>query len=237
MAGLVYQEGRRIEKPGQLLEKNEDIVVKEALPFVSRAGMKLDEVLESFGISVAGKIAVDLGVSTGGFTDCLLQRGAAKVYAVDVDIKQVDWNLSKDPRLILIRKNARYLDKRDFPEIPDIVTMDLSFISVLKVLPAVKSFMGEGRLICLIKPQFEVGREKVGKKGLVKDSSLHRDVLIEILRKAGEMGFSMLGLMKPSVRGRKGNQEFFVLWTLSGESFDPVRIEIKVKEIVRDETD
>ncbi|MCK4759176.1 MAG: TlyA family RNA methyltransferase, partial [Candidatus Aminicenantes bacterium] len=137
MAGLVYSGEQRIEKPGQMIAVDMELSLKERLPYVSRGGLKLQEALEAFEIPVQDKIAADLGASTGGFTDCLLQKGAKMVYAVDVDTSQIDWRLREDPRVVCIEKNARYLSKGDFADIPEIVTTDLSFISVLKVLPAV----------------------------------------------------------------------------------------------------
>ena len=235
MAGLVFSEGQRIEKPGQRIENDQEILVKEKMPYVSRGGLKLAEALDVFNISVKGKTAADLGASTGGFTDCLLQRGVSRVYAVDVDIRQIDWRLREDSRVILIEKNARYLKKDDFGEEMDIVTTDLSFISVLKVLPAVKEFLGRGKLISLLKPQFEVGKNQVGKKGLVRDPGLHQEVLDKITREALKTGFNLQDLMKSSIRGLKGNREFFVLWSLAGKSMPPEEVQRLIKEAVWNE--
>lgn len=212
MAGLIYSGGQKVEKAGQLLDVEEILTLKETLPFVSRGGLKLDEALETFNLSVEGKKAVDIGSSTGGFTDCLLQRGAAKVFAVDVDTRQIDMKLRQDARVELVEKNARYLEQEDIPDFVDLVTIDLSFISVLKVLPAVKKIVDDGFVVSLIKPQFEVARNQVGKKGIVRDRSLHEEVLILIAQEAEEIGFSFVDAMKPTVRGQKGNQEYFFLW-------------------------
>jgi len=237
MAGLVFSEGKRIEKPGQLISLDKKLELKERLPYVSRGGMKLADALEVFKIPVRNKVAADLGASTGGFTDCLLQKGARKVYAVDVDTKQLDWQIRKDPRVVLIERNARYLIKDDFMDKIDIVTTDLSFISILKVLPAVKDFLQDGSLISLIKPQFEVGKGQVGKKGIVKDPAIHEEVLRQITKGAAAMGWKVKGLMKPSVRGQKGNQEFFIFWSLNGKAISYEELQTLIKEAVWDEKD
>jgi len=226
MAGLVFVEGERVEKPGQRIDIDKKILIKERMPYVSRGGLKLAEALDVFNILVKGKTAADLGASTGGFTDCLLQREASKVYAVDVDIRQMDWHLREDNRVILIEKNARYLKKEDFGEELNVVTTDLSFISVLKVLPAVKEFLGQGKLISLLKPQFEVG------KG---DSRLHEEVLDKIIREAHQIGFKVQDVMRSSIRGSKGNKEFFVLWSLEGKSLSQREVQRLIKEAVWNE--
>lgn len=235
MAGLVFSEGQRIEKPGQRIAIDKEISLKEKMPYVSRGGRKLEEALEAFKISVQEKLAADLGSSTGGFTDCLLQKGAKKVYAVDVDTRQIDYNLRNNPRVILVEKNARYLKKDDFEEELDIVTIDLAFISVLKVLPAVKEFLGEGKLLSLLKPQFEVSKGQVGKRGIVKDPLLHEDILNTIIAQAYEVGFKLRGLIQTSVRGQKGNREFFVWWSLEEDSLNAAQVESLIKEAVWNE--
>lgn len=235
MAGRVFSDGERIEKSGQKVNRDQNIQVKEKMPFVGRGGMKLSEALDKFGISVEGKIAADLGSSTGGFTDCLLQRGARKVYAVDVDTKQLDWRLREDSRVILIEKNARYLHKDDFTDSLDIITADLSFISILNILPAVKEVIGEGLLVALIKPQFEVGKGKVGKKGVVRDPSLHEKVLVKMIEEAEYIGFYAGDLTTSPIRGQKGNREFFLLWTKKGPALMPDRIKTLIKEAVWNE--
>jgi len=235
MAGLVYAEGQRIEKPGQRIGSDQEIFLKEKMPYVSRGGVKLAEALDAFNISARGKVAADLGASTGGFTDCLFQRGVRKVYAVDVDIRQIDWRLRKDSRLILIEKNARYLKMEDFDEELDIVTTDLSFISVLKVLPAIREFLGKGKLLSLLKPQFEVGKHQVGKKGIVRDPLLHEEVLDKIIREAHKIGFRLEGLTRSSIPGLKGNREFFTCWSLGGKSLSMKETQRLIKEVVWDE--
>ena len=235
MAGLVFSEGQRVEKPGQMIGIDQEISLKEKMPYVSRGGLKLEEALEAFKVPIEDKVAADLGASTGGFIDCLLQKCVKRIYAVDVDIRQIDWRLREDPRVICIKKNARYLTKDDFDDALDIVTIDLSFISVLKVLPAVKEFLGGGRLLSLIKPQFEVGKGQVGKKGVVRNPALHEDVLSKIIEEAHKMGFALRGLIKSSHRGQKGNREFFVLWSLEERSLGQSEVQRLIKEAVWNE--
>lgn len=245
MAGLVKADGVRVDKSGQLLDISVAIELKDVLPFVGRGGLKIDEALDGFDISVEGKTAADLGSSTGGFTDCLLQRGAVKVYAIDVDTRQLDVKLRNDPRVVQIEKNARYLQKIDFADKLDIVTIDLSFISVSKVLPAVAEAMDDGIVIALIKPQFEVGRHQVGKKGIVRERDLHEEVLLKAAQAGEGLGFRTRAIMKPSIRGQKGNQEYFIRWDKrraeTGQSpahVTPVsELERFIKEAVNNEKD
>jgi 23S rRNA (cytidine1920-2'-O)/16S rRNA (cytidine1409-2'-O)-methyltransferase len=235
MAGLIVCGGQKIAKPGQLIETNQELTCVERIPYVSRGGLKLAGALDAFKISVKGKIAADLGTSTGGFTDCLLQRGVKKVYAVDVDTRQMNCHLRQDSRVIPIEKNARYLTRDDFEEQLNIVTLDLSFISVLKVLPALADFLGRGKLLALIKPQFEVGRGQVGKKGIVRDPALHGEVLAKVIGEASNLGFKLRGLTRSSIRGQKGNREFFVYWALSQDSLSESEVENMIKREVWDE--
>jgi 23S rRNA (cytidine1920-2'-O)/16S rRNA (cytidine1409-2'-O)-methyltransferase len=237
MAGMVYSGDTRIEKPGQLVSREAGISVRGAIPFVSRGGLKLDEALSVFGIDVRGAVAADLGASTGGFTDCLLQRGARLVYAVDVSIDQLDWRLRNDPRVRTIEKNARYLRREDFNEAPGVVVMDLSFISVLKVLPAVKGFLGDGRLVSLLKPQFEAGRGEVGKKGVIRDPARHEAVLLRLLEEARKLGFGRRGLIKSSTPGQKGNREFLVWWELVRDTVSPPEDAERIREVVYEKED
>ncbi|MCK4336458.1 MAG: TlyA family RNA methyltransferase [Candidatus Aminicenantes bacterium] len=232
LAGMVFTGDKRVEKPGQMIMPEQDLTLKEKPPFVSRGGLKLEEALDAFNLVVEGKVAADLGSSTGGFTDCMIQRGAKKVFALDVDTRQFDWRLSQNPRITLIKKNVRYLEKSDFYEDLDLITMDLSFISVLTVLPAVRKVLNRADLVSLIKPQFEVGRHQVGKKGIVRDPVLHQDVLERIIDEARYLGFKAKGVIKTSIRGQKGNQEFFILWTLMNT--DPYTLDIQsmIKEAV-----
>jgi 23S rRNA (cytidine1920-2'-O)/16S rRNA (cytidine1409-2'-O)-methyltransferase len=235
MSGLVFSGEARVEKPGQLLRQDAALSVRGGLPFVSRGGLKLDQALTAFGIDVRGAVAADLGASTGGFTDCLLQRGARLVYAVDVSVDQLDWRLRNDPRVRTVEKNARYLRRGDFGQAPEFVAMDLSFISVLKVLPAVKGFLGTGRLVCLLKPQFEAGRGEVGKRGIIRDPARHEAVLLRLLDEARRLGFAGRGLIASSTRGQKGNREFLVWWELGRDAAPPPHDAARVREVVYEE--
>ena len=235
MAGLALSGGRTVPKPGSLLEHDADLALKETLPFVSRGGLKLAEALDRFAVDVAGKTVVDVGASTGGFTDCLLQRGARKVFAVDVDTAQLDWKLRGDPRVTLVEMNARHLEPCDIPEHADVITVDVSFISLLKVLPALKAIASEGPLLALVKPQFEAGRREVGKKGIVRDPAVHENVLRRVVAGAGEAGFRLRGLIRCSTRGQKGNVEFFGYWTRSEAEARRDSDEIRIKEAVKNE--
>jgi 23S rRNA (cytidine1920-2'-O)/16S rRNA (cytidine1409-2'-O)-methyltransferase len=237
MAGLVTAGGRKVAKPGELLDAGILLVIEKSIPYVSRGGLKLAEALDAFNVPISGKVAADLGASTGGFTDCLLQRGARLVYAVDVSTSQLDWRLRRDPRVTPVEMNARYLSAEDFPERPQIITMDLSFISVLKVLPAVRQFLAEGDVVCLLKPQFEVGKGQVGKRGIVRNPVQHLEVLNRLLLGALNLGFGARGLYACKIRGQKGNREFFVHWTLTGPSLSPERARELVREVVYAEED
>jgi len=230
MAGLVTSGGRPVRKSGELVDAEAPLEVAPTLPFVGRGGLKLEEALERFGVDVRGRVALDIGASTGGFVDCLLKRGAAKVYAVDVDVKQLDWGLSKDPRVVAIEKNARSLVPEDIPEPPDIVTMDVSFISVLKILPALRAVPGGWTLVSLVKPQFEAGPKDVGRKGVVRDASVHAGVLARVVGGARELGFGPAGLMRCSTHGQKGNVEFFVRWVPGDPDLNADLVEAWIKE-------
>ncbi len=230
MAGLVEAAGRPVRKSGELVADDTALTVKNPLPFVSRGGLKLAEALDRFGVDPAGRVAVDVGSSTGGFTDCLLQRGARRVWAVDVDTRQLDWNLRRDPRVTMVEKNARYLEPADVPEPADLITMDVSFISLLKVLPALAKLPGDWELLALVKPQFEAGRDQVGKKGVVRDASVHEEVLARVVREAAAMGFRLRGLIRCSTPGQKGNVEFFARWARTGPLPDEGEVRSRIKE-------
>ncbi len=235
LAGDVYTGEQRIEKPGQLLDTGKTLRLKQRPPYVSRGGLKLEAGLRHFGIAVQGRIGLDLGASTGGFTDCLLQKGARRVYALDVDPRQLDWKLQNDPRVTAIKKNARYLKPDDLPGPVDLVVMDLSFISVLKVLPALSPMIGDGRWIALIKPQFEAGKGRVGKGGVIRDPALHLEVLNRVIAGADALGFGLAGILRSPVLGQKGNREFLVLWDPGSAALTPGQKEIQIKEAVWDE--
>lgn len=237
MSGAVFGSAGRLEKPGQLVDSSLQLTLKKTIPFVSRGGLKLAEALAKFELDVSGKTAADLGASTGGFSDCLLQHGAHRVYSVDVDTRQLDWTLRQDERIVPVKKNARYLEGADFPDPIDVFTVDLAFISVLKVLPALPAIPGEGQVLALIKPQFEVGKGEVGKKGIVRDRNQHQAVLTRVTESAEQMGYFTHKVMAVSVRGQKGNQEFFVFWLRQPESGGGTTAAEKIREAVWNEKD
>ena len=207
----MFVNGQRADKPGMPVAPDSKIEVRgEAIPFVSRGGFKLDKALKVFPVDPAGKNCIDCGASTGGFTDVLLQHGAAKVYAVDVGYGQLAWKLRNDPRVInLERTNLRYVTAEQIPERLDLAVMDVSFISIKLVLPTVRDLLLPGAdLICLIKPQFEAGREEVGKKGVVRDSAVHCQVIHSILDFAPQVGLSVMGLDYSPIKGPEGNIEY-----------------------------
>ena len=221
MAGEVWVKGQRADKAGKTFPVDVEIEVKgQACPYVSRGGLKLEGALEVFGVDVEGKVAADLGASTGGFTHCLLTRGARKVYAVDVGYGQLHWRLRQDPRVVVMeRVNVRFLDPKALPEKMDLVVADLSFISLTLILPVVRGILRPGgEAVLLVKPQFEVGRGKVGKGGVVKDPSLRREALERVKARAQELGFQVLGEMDSPVPGaKKGNVEIFLYLGLPQE--------------------
>jgi 23S rRNA (cytidine1920-2'-O)/16S rRNA (cytidine1409-2'-O)-methyltransferase len=209
---LLLPERRRAEKPGQLVPDDVELEVLAPPPFVSRGGVKLRNALDTFGVSVAGRQALDVGASTGGFTDCLLQAGAAHVVALDVAYGELDWRLRSDARVTVIeRSNARTLQRSDLPYAPDLIVIDVSFISLAKVLPAVLA-CGAERFDCLalVKPQFEVGRSAVGKGGVVRDAEARRGALVAVGRTALGLDASVLGFASSGLPGPKGNLETFV---------------------------
>ena len=219
MSGLVYVNGQKADKPGMPVDPEAKIEVRgDALPFVSRGGFKLDKALKVFPVDPAGKVCIDCGASTGGFTDVLLQHGAKKVYSVDVGYGQLAWKLRTDERVVnLERTNLRYVTREQIPEELDLAVMDVSFISVRLVLPAVRQLWKPGAdYICLIKPQFEAGREEVGKKGVVRDPAVHEEVVRGILDFAPSIGFSVMGLDYSPIKGPEGNIEY-ICWLKKGE--------------------
>ena len=232
LAGRVLVDHQPALKPGQLVSSEAQISVQESFPYVSRAGAKLEQGLRCFKIPVTGLVALDIGCSTGGFTDCLLQAGARKVYALDVNINQLDWKLRQDPRVITLEKNARYLQPEDLPETPGLTVIDVSFISVLKILPAMRKIMASGDVLVLIKPQFEAGRNQVGKKGIIRDSRVHLEVLEKILTSAGEMGFAVQDLLRCDTLGQKGNREFLAWLRVGSGGLSPEKLCKKIKEIL-----
>ncbi len=213
MSGAVFVEGCRVDKAGTLVREDSKLEVKGSLlRYVSRGGIKLEAALREFEVDVRDKVALDVGASTGGFTDCLLQHGAKKVYAVDVGYGQLHWKLRQDPRVVLLeRTNARYLKPEDIGEPVDISTVDVSFISLTKVIPPVRDILRDGGiLVALIKPQFEVRKGEVGKKGIVRDESKHVEIINKITNFLQELNFKVLGVIPSPILGTDGNREFFI---------------------------
>jgi len=212
LAGNILVNGQKIEKPGTQTANDAQIeIIGETLRYASRGGLKLEGALDDFGVSPHGKVCLDVGSSTGGFTDCLLQQGAVRVYAVDVSADQLDWKLRKDPRVVTVERNARYLRPEDIPERSALITMDVSFISVTKVLPAIVPLAVAGAdFLILIKPQFELEKREVGKGGIVRDTLLHQKAIERVRAAATELSLDILGLRPSHLTGAEGNQEFFL---------------------------
>ncbi len=212
MAGGVFVQGQREDKAGAAFDEEAvTIEVKDAaMPYVSRGGWKLEKAVHAFGLDFTGKACLDIGASTGGFTDCMLQHGAAKVYAVDVGRGQLAWKLRSDERVVCMeRTNFRYMEKGDIAQELDFASADVSFISLTKILPPAQKLLKEGgEMVCLIKPQFEAGREKVGKKGVVRDAKVHKEVIGNVLAHASMLGFDVLHLDFSPIRGPEGNIEY-----------------------------
>ncbi|MBR3569956.1 MAG: TlyA family RNA methyltransferase [Oscillibacter sp.] len=211
LAGAVTVDGRRVDKPGAAVADGAEIAVRREPAYVSRGGLKLEKAMQCFPVGLNGAVCADIGASTGGFTDCMLQRGAAKVYAVDVGYGQLAWKLRTDSRVVCLeRTNARYLSRNEIPEPLDFASVDVSFISLRLILPPLRALLrdSESRAVCLVKPQFEAGREKVGKKGVVRDKSAHIEVLENFLANASAAGFAVDGLTWSPIRGPEGNIEY-----------------------------
>lgn len=214
MAGLVFVDGRRVDKAGNMTNTESVLSVKEPLcPYVSRGGLKLAKAIETFSLTIDGKTAMDMGASTGGFTDCMLKNGAVKVYAVDVGYGQLDWKLRTDSRVINMEKtNIRYMDTESFPEKIDLISIDVSFISLHLILPVAAALLSEdGYIVCLVKPQFEAGREQIGKGGIVRDKKIHHEVIQNVIGYAKESFLYPAGLTFSPVTGAKGNIEYLLL--------------------------
>ena len=211
MSGIVFVNGQRVDKVGTAVANDALIEIRgTTLPYVSRGGLKLEKAMQTFPLTLTGKICADIGASTGGFTDCMLQNGAKKVYAVDVGYGQLDWKLRNDARVVCMeRTNARYLTHEEIPEELDFSSVDVSFISLKLIFPALYGLLREGgEIACLIKPQFEAGREKVGKKGVVRDPAVHLEVLEHFLIHAKENHFTVRGITYSPIRGPEGNIEY-----------------------------
>ena len=214
MSGVVYIGENKVDKASTQVTPEDELIVRQTgTGYVSRGALKLEKGLKVFNVDPTGVVAMDLGASTGGFTDVLLQNGAKHVYSIDVGYGQLDWKLRNDPRVtVMERTNARYLTAEDLPEHPTLGVMDVSFISITKILPAAAAIMGDaGEFISLIKPQFEAGRDRVGKKGVVRDAQVHRDVILEILHFIeNDMGWTAQELSFSPIKGPEGNIEFLV---------------------------
>ena len=218
MSGEVFVAGQRVDKPGTAVAEDAEIEVKGGLAYVSRGGLKLEKAMASFPIDLNGAVCADIGASTGGFTDCMLQNGAKKVYAIDVGYGQLDWKLRNDPRVVVMeRTNARNMEPDWFTEAPDFASMDVSFISVKLILPGIYKSLREGaQAVILVKPQFEAGRGRVGKNGVVRDKDTHRQVVEDTARFALDTGFSIRQIDYSPITGPKGNIEFLLLLEKSG---------------------
>lgn len=213
MAGVVFVNGQREDKAGTLISDTAEIIVKDnSLKYVSRGGLKLEKSINEFDVDVNGKICMDVGSSTGGFTDCMLQNGAVKVYAIDVGRGQLDWKLRNDERVISMEKtNIRYVTPDNLDDVPEFSSIDVSFISLSKVLPVVHNLLSaDGKVVALIKPQFEAGREQVGKKGIVREPKIHLEVINKVIGFCIEIGFYVIDLTFSPVRGMEGNIEYLI---------------------------
>lgn len=213
MSGNVYVEGQKEDKAGSMFQDTAKIEVRgNTLPYVSRGGLKLEKAMDHFGLNLEGKVCMDVGASTGGFTDCMLQNGAVKVYAVDVGRGQLDWKLRNDPRVVCMEKtNIRYVVLEDIQEPVEFASIDVSFISLTKVLGPVRALLTpQGEIVCLIKPQFEAGREKVGKKGVVRDPAVHLEVIQKVIAFAHASSFAVRHLEFSPIKGPEGNIEYLL---------------------------
>lgn len=238
MAGQVYVKGQKEDKAGTSFDESVEIEVRgSTLKYVSRGGLKLEKALEVFPISLDGTVCMDIGSSTGGFTDCMLQNGASKVYAIDVGHGQLAWKLRNDERVICMEKtNFRYVTREQVPQEIDFASCDVSFISLSRILPVAHELLkSDGQMVCLIKPQFEAGREKVGKKGVVRDSEVHKEVIHSVLGYVQEAGFGVLGLDFSPVKGPEGNIEYLIHLTNSGAS--EIDVMTLVDEVVKNAHD
>ncbi len=222
MAGQVYAAEKRIDKPGDMLPEGTALAVKgETCPYVSRGGYKLEKAMEIFDVTPLGKVCADIGSSTGGFTDCMLQNGAVKVYSIDVGYGQLDWKLRNDDRVVVMeRTNARYLTEETFEEHVSLCSVDVSFISLKLIFPAIAA-SGIDEAVTLIKPQFEAGKDKVGKKGVVRDKDTHVEVIKNVFEYAKDNGYYPKGLSYSPIKGPEGNIEYIALYSKIDVGFDP----------------
>ncbi|RWZ60122.1 TlyA family RNA methyltransferase [Halobacillus fulvus] len=236
MAGLVFSDQTRLDKPGQKVDEDTPITVKgKAIPYVSRGGLKLEKALKVFDLEIKDKIMVDIGSSTGGFTDCGLQNGVKQSYAIDVGYNQLDWKLRNHPQVtVMERTNFRYVTPDDLKNgQPEFASIDVSFISLRLILPVLATLLKEGGdVAALIKPQFEAGRDQVGKKGIVKDPTIHEEVLHHILSFAVQNGYDVCGLTYSPITGGDGNIEFLVHLRLTGEKEGKISPDVEIESVV-----
>lgn len=233
MAGIVYVNNQKVDKAGFELKEGDVLEVRgKTLQYVSRGGLKLEKAMQEFPITLEGKICMDVGASTGGFTDCMLQNGAVKVYSVDVGYGQLAWKLRTDERVVnLERTNFRYATREQIPDEIDFASVDVSFISLKHILPNLNTLLApDGQAVCLIKPQFEAGKEKVGKKGVVRDLNVHLEVVENVINLALENGFSVMGLQFSPIKGPEGNIEYLIYLNKSQEPV--VSDDVNAKELV-----
>ena len=234
MAGEVFVNGQREDKAGSKFDREAEIEVKgKVLKYVSRGGLKLEKAVEVYGLNLMDKTCIDIGSSTGGFTDCMLQNGAAMVYAIDVGTNQLAWKLREDKRVVSMEKtNIRYVTEEDIPEKADFASVDVSFISLTKVLPAAVNLLkDEAYMVCLIKPQFEAGREKVGKKGVVRDLSVHKEVIELVINFAIGLNLFIKGLTFSPVKGPEGNIEYLLYMQKRNEKMSVAETDKIIKDI------
>lgn len=238
MSGDVYVDGQKEDKAGTMFPETVKIEVRgNTLPYVSRGGLKLEKAMNHFGVALDGKVCMDVGASTGGFTDCMLQNGAVKVYSIDVGYGQLDWKLRNDPRVVCMEKtNIRYVVPDDIQEAADFSSIDVSFISLTKVLLPVRELLtGTGEIVCLIKPQFEAGREKVGKKGVVRDPAVHLEVIGKVMEYAMSISLEPAHLSFSPIKGPEGNIEYLLHLKKRPEGTAVVScLETQPEEVVRD---
>ena len=233
MAGIVYVNNQKVDKAGFELKEGDVLEVRgKTLQYVSRGGLKLEKAMQKFPITLEGKICMDVGASTGGFTDCMLQNGAVKVYSVDVGYGQLAWKLRTDERVVnLERTNFRYVTREQIPDEVDFASVDVSFISLKHILPNLNTLLApDGQAVCLIKPQFEAGKEKVGKKGVVRDLNVHLEVVENVINLALKNGFSVMGLQFSPIKGPEGNIEYLIYLNKSKEPV--VSDDVNAKELV-----
>lgn len=236
MSGVVFVNEQKVDKAGEMIKEDAKVEVRgHDIGYVSRGGLKLEKAMSHFDLTLAGKVCMDVGASTGGFTDCMLQNGAVKVYSVDVGHGQLDWKLRNDERVTCMEKtNIRYVVPEDIAEPPAFVSIDVSFISLTKVLLPVRNLMtADGEIVCLIKPQFEAGREKVGKKGVVRDPKVHEEVIHKVIDYAAEIGLESRNLEFSPIKGPEGNIEYLLQLKKKERPEEVAPFEISVEEVVK----